>query len=65
MILGMLPQVWSLLKAILKDSFGFAPGNMRVKLIREKIDADMRAYSVCGGELFDPDLKNSISWDVC
>lgn len=49
MILGMLPQVWSLLKAILKDSFGFAPGNMRVKLIREKIDADMRAYSVCGG----------------
>lgn len=41
----MLPQVWSLLKAILKYSFGFAPGNMRMKLIPEKIDVDMRTYS--------------------
>lgn len=43
----MLPQVWSLLKAILKYSFGFASGNMRMKLIQEEIDVDMRAYNVC------------------
>lgn len=45
----MLPQVRGLLKAILKYSFGFASGNMRMKLIQEEIDADMRAYGVCVG----------------
>lgn len=45
----MLPQVWSLLKAIIKYSFGFVSGNMRMKLIHEEVDADVRAYS--GGYL--------------